>query len=210
MKLPILASFIIFLSVVHGAIKHQTKSSKEKDQEFWEKELRANTIRRKSLDDLNYISIPLENLPLSVLTEREDIREYQELLRHLSTAKIVNFTGITNTDLKLTYGTANITVLTEYDQNFTNLVTTLQKWAEILHSENYIAEAKQVLEYAISIQSDNGKSYSLLASIYDKEGNKEGILSLEKNAHELLSSNGKTICRILRKSYPYIDWPHYE
>ena len=44
----------------------------------------------------------------------------------------------------------------------------------------------------------------------DKEENKEGILSLEKNAHELLSSNGKTICRILRKSYPYIDWPHYE
>ena len=41
MKLPILASFIIFLSVVHGAIKHQTKTSKEKDQEFWEKEMKG-------------------------------------------------------------------------------------------------------------------------------------------------------------------------
>ena len=40
-------------------------------------------------------------------------------------------------DLKLEYGTANINDLSQYDQNYTLLVRTLQKWAEALAAADH-------------------------------------------------------------------------
>ena len=116
----------------------------------------------------------------------------------------MNFAGLTNTDLKLAYGTANISILSQYDQNFTLLVQTLQKWARTLHEAGYISEARQVLEYAVSIHSDAGTSYRLLASLYDQNGEQEKVAPLYDAALALTSPSGKTIARTLRESYHYI------
>ena len=58
---------------------------------------------------------------MDALPDNERAEEYRSLLTSLSTQPVVNLTGFTNTDLKLEYGTANITCLTEYDQNYTLL-----------------------------------------------------------------------------------------
>ena len=83
--------------------------------DFWEKELAANRTKRKPLDDLNYIQIPLDTFPMSVLSDNPVILECHEILTELSTEKIVNLTGISNTDLKLQYGAPNIKILSAYD-----------------------------------------------------------------------------------------------
>lgn len=204
MNLTFFASFIIFTSILSMFIKHHTRTTEKEQKNFWQKEQQANEVRRRPLDDLDYVSIPLDTLPVTVMAEDASVRDCLDTLSVLAGEKIVNFAGITNTDLKLTYGTANITVLSQYDQNFTLLVQTLQKWAELLHRAGHIAETKQILEYAVSIHSDAGTSYRLLASLYDREGEQEKVKALHDDALALTSPSGRTIARTLRESYSYI------
>lgn len=205
MNLTIFASFIIFTSIVSIFIKRHTRASEKEQRDFWQKEQLANQVRRRPLDDLDYVSIPLDALPVTVMAGDEAVRDCIDTLSVLANEKIVNFAGISNTDLKLAYGTSNITALSQYDQNFTLLAQTLQKWAELLHQAGYIAETRQILEYAVSIHSDAGTSYRLLASLYNKDGEQKKVQALHDAALALTSPSGKTIARTLRETYPYIQ-----
>ncbi len=205
MNFIIFATFIIFTSILSMTIKRHNRSEKNQQEQFWEREKRANQVRRKPLDDLDYVTIPLENLPTAGLAEDVIVQDCLNTLVSLSQEKIVNLAGYTNTDLKLTYGTANITALSQYDQNFTLLAQTLQKWADTLHNAGYMAETRQILEYAVlSIRTDAGTSYRLLASLYDQDGEQEKVAALYDTALSLTSPSGKTIARTLLEAYPYI------
>lgn len=200
MKLPVLASFIILLAIISRLIKKSSRSMEAEQQSFWSKERESNNVRKKSLDTLNYVTIPFDKLPCQVHSDHDMVNECLSTLHTLAERKIVNLTGFTNTELKLTYGTANITALTEYDQNFTVLVTTLQKWAETLYELDAIEEAQNILEYAVSVDSDVSKTYELLTSIYATKQNLEGIDELIKRAEALNSASGKIIVRRLQES----------
>ncbi|MBQ7918543.1 MAG: hypothetical protein IJ324_01190 [Lachnospiraceae bacterium] len=201
MNLFLLASTIIFISLIGGLSRKHTKNVKKTEQAFWDKEMAANNVRKKSLDNLDYVTIPMEKLPLQVMTDNERVQEYISTIQVLSDSKIVNFTGITNTDLKLTYGTANITVLSEYDENYSTLITTLQRWAKLLYEGGFIEDTCTLLEYAVSIGSDVSASYYLLAEIYQSRGLSDKVFELIDSASSLNSKNGKTIARTLRESY---------
>ena len=165
--------------------------------DFFEKEKKANHTRKKSLENLPYITIP--DSILSMTSDAEDGIDALLMLQSLSHEKIVNFTGITNTDLKLTYGTANITVLTQYDQNFTLLVRSLQKLAEALKKAQRFSDEKTVLEFAISIKTDISSSYRDLAELYVKEGSPEKIQELITTAKELNTAMTPAIVRSLEE-----------
>ena len=206
MNLIVLATIIIFTRILSITIKSHNRIEKKQREQFWEREERANQVRRKPLDDLDYVTIPMESLPTTVMTQDVIVQDCLDTLRFLSHEKIVNLAGYTNTDLKLAYGTANITALSQYDQNFTLLAQTLHKWADTLHQAGYIAEARQVLEYAVlTVHSDAGTSYRLLASLYDQGGEQEKVAVLYDAALSLVSHSGRTIARTLREAYPYID-----
>ena len=130
----------------------------------------------------------------------EELNEYICELRCMSELTIVNLTGLTNTDLKLKYGTANITILTEYDFNYTNLVTLLQKLAEKLYENDNPKLAIKVLEFAISTNTDVSKSYYLLAQLYTEAGTPEKISSLIDTAQNLNSLLKNTIVQTLQAS----------
>lgn len=108
--------------------KHRTdRIAEAKREAFWEKERLANTTRKKDLSNLDYITIPVENLPFPE-TGDEEITDIQNYLLKLSGTKIVNFTGISNTDLKLQYGAPNINLLMEFDKNYMELVRYLYRY----------------------------------------------------------------------------------
>lgn len=239
MKTLFLSSLISFCLLIFLLNKRHSKMEKSMKDAFWKREEEANHTRRKSLDNLPYITIPPEELPLAchITDDTADVRntgnaadvrntgdtaavrntgdtaaneaiseECKEILHSLSTRKIVNLTGYTNTDLKLSYGTANITCLTEYDQNYTLLVSTLQKWAEALYRGGAKKECRQVLEYAVSIGTDVSHTYFLLADLYDEEGESDLKCSLIEKASGLSSLSSKVIVRTLQRSGPYSGW----
>lgn len=197
MKFYILASLFILILVISHNIRKSKRARAESETNFWEKERMANQVRRKPLDDLDYIKIPLDALPMELLPEDEQVEECLRLVRELSTQPIVNLTGYSNTDLKLEYGTANITALTDYDQNYTLLVSALQKWAELLYQAGYPDETRRILEFAVNTRTDVSHTYSLLAKIYLEQGTPEKINELKSIAETLNSLNKSVILRHL-------------
>ncbi len=204
MKFPFLASFIILIITITLASKQAEKKQRKKDQEFWEKEQKANFIRKKSLDDLEYIAIPFNSFPMETAADDEIIASCHRDLEGLRDEKIVNFTGFSNTDLKLEYGTANITPLSQYDQNYTLFVRTLQAWGKRLHELGYHDESLTVLEYAIATRTDISATYYLAASIYHEKGQDQKINHLLLVAETLQSAMKNAIVRTLKESYPDI------
>ena len=131
-----------------------------------EEERQANSTRKKSLDELEYITIPFESLPFGSNDGNELLINDEEALLALKDKKVVNFTGISNTDLKLTYGAPNLPILSEYDQNYTNLVKSLDSWGNHLLENGLKTEARKVLEFAVECRTDLKSTYLPLADIY--------------------------------------------
>lgn len=194
------ASVLILSAVVFLYIKKTSKTDGHAQDDFWARERAANSTRRKPLDDLDYIRIPLEEFPMALLGDVPKVEDYKQIIRSLSELPIVNFTGISNTELKLRYGAPNIDLLISYDQNYTLLVRTLQQWAQALYDAGYADEAKRMLEFSVSTGTDVSGTYRLLCQIYKEQNTPEKIGSLYPIAEMLNSATQKTIVRILQES----------
>ena len=208
MKFPFFASFIVFCLFLKIYLKRTAKQADSQSENFWEREARANSTRRKSLDNLDYITIPTEFLlwddtNFANLNDNFRFQDALQTIKQLSTRKIVNLTGLTNTDLKLQYGAPNITLLMEYDQNYTLLARTMQTIGEELFKAGYISESKTILEFAISTRTDVSQSYFLLADIYEHDGESDKIEELIQTAETINSALKKSIVRTLQESGPY-------
>ncbi|MBR6391272.1 MAG: hypothetical protein IKS16_08025 [Lachnospiraceae bacterium] len=185
MNLIVLATALIVSLIVFWATRGTQDKYAQAEADFWEKERAANSVRRKPLDDLDYLTIPMDELPVSLHTDNDTIASCIDTIGELSKSPVVNLTGISNTDLKLKYGAPNITLLTLYDQRYTLLASTLQKWANELISLNETDAACTVLEYAVSTGTDVSGTYKSLASIYDSRGDKDSIRKLIPVAESL-------------------------
>lgn len=168
---------IIFVLWLQYEMRKADILSYKGTREFWEKERQANLSRKADISSLNYITVPIDSLPISD-TEDSTINSYRDTILSLSGKKIVDLTGITNTDLKLKYGPSNIGQLSEYDNNYIILVSILQKWGDRLLNRGYTAEAVSVLEYAVKSRTDVTNTYKLLARIYMEQHAPEKIDAL--------------------------------
>ena len=199
MKFPFLASLILFIFWMQFMLSKRQRDSSTQELSFWEKEAKANSTRRKPLDTLDYIIIPTKELPMYILEENEEIQSILSTMEALTQKKIVNLTGISNTDLKLQYGAPNLPLLMEYDQNYTLLARTLQKWASVLYEAQYTKEAQTVLEFAMTTKTDVTASYILLARIYQKTGYPSRIDELKTLAATLRSASKTLILKKLEE-----------
>ena len=200
MNFIINASVLIFSAMTFLYLWRSNKNKVSSQDSFWAKEQEANSTRRKSLDDLDYIKIPVEEFPMTLLEDVPKVEDYKQIIQSLSELPIVNFTGISNTDLKLRYGAPNIELLTSYDQNYTLLARTLQQWAQALYDGGYVDEARHMLEFSVSTGTDVSGTYRLLCQIYKEQGTPEKIGDLYPIAEMLNSAMQKTIVRILQEA----------
>lgn len=184
MRFPFLGLFIIFLSVAAFYRKRGTAQQKEATENFWNREDKANQVRRKDISNLPYINIPLEKFPIGI-SDDEELIDYENDLKALATKKILNLSHQSNTDLKLAYGPANLPALSEYDQNYTALLRGIVAYAGCLVKNGFETEAVPVLEFGISIDSDIRANYTLLADIYKKQGDTSKINELITRASSL-------------------------
>lgn len=185
----ILAIVMIALLLLAFFRSRASKTEHHSIDEFWEREQQANSTQKKDISNLNYIQIPLDRLPFQE-SEDEKISEYQRVIKNLSQNQILNLTGISNTDLKIQYGAANIDILSLADQRFTTLARTLNLWGNALFENGQKAEAATVLEFAVDCKSDVSSTYTTLALIY-KENDSSKIDYLI-NVAESLNSLSKS------------------
>ena len=202
MKIPLIFVSLLWFCL-YLAVRFRVNRQKEqkKEQSFWDRENEANFARVKPLDDLTYITVDTDALPFARIPKDDAARDALERVRALAGEKIVNLTGISNTDLKLRYGAANLETLTAYDQNFTTLATSLQKWAHGLIEEAACAEeetkaallsdARTLLEFSVASGSDITATYKDLAALYEETLSKQdaydAVLKLKEGASTLSS-----------------------
>ncbi|MBO4377281.1 MAG: hypothetical protein J5811_08320 [Lachnospiraceae bacterium] len=205
MKFPLLASVLVFVVWIAYEIKKAHKKDDKFIKDFWEREAEANATRRKSLADLNFVTIPLDELALPS-DATEEMKEKAEILKTLSESKIVRLSEFTNTELKLKYGAPNLPLLTEWDNNYTLMVKTLQEIAVLLYKADNLALSEKYLNFAIQAGTDVSQTYFLLADIYEKRGEPDRITELELLAGNLNSIMRESILENLAEAGPHSDF----
>lgn len=198
MLLPLLTIFIIVTAYIAIRQRHATSSEQKVWDHFRQREQDANWTRKQDISNLAYIKLPIERLPLGKYPD-ETLENYEAALRDLSTQPICNLNGISNTDLKLRYGAANLNTLSQCDTNYSTLVSLLANYAEKLYELSHISEAREVLEYALSLGTDVAKTYELLATIYEYEKTPEKIHVLYESAEKITSIRRDAILRKLEE-----------
>lgn len=204
-RFPIFFSFIILTLLLAHNMRRADKKIKKNRDDFIAREIAANSTRRKSLDTVNYIVIPIDEFPTEVEKEDEIIANCIKDVKMLCDKPIANFTGLTNTDLKLEYGAPNITHLTRCDNDFTFLARTIQEWASRLHELGHNDEALILLEFIIKAKSDISSSYYLAAKLYSEKGNTAKIAWLKRTAETLNSMMAIPIQNKLNEQYPDVS-----
>lgn len=187
--------FVLVLWVQYEIRKH-TRLSKKGIDEFWKKEALANETRKTDLSSLDYISIPLHDLPLSN-TEDSTINAYRDTILSLADKKILNLSEFTNTELKLQYGIANLALLTECDNNYAVLISTLHKWGERLVNQGKIEDAIAVLELAVLCHTDAKSTFRLLAKLYQTIGSYHQLENLRSQLGSSKNKNLQALSKIL-------------
>ncbi len=157
-------------------------------------EIHSDSSASFSAEDSSYLRAPEYAAPLA-----EELAGAEYELCSLSEKKILNLVGISNTELRLTYGTANLDPLTSYDQNFTVLIRTLQKWGTLLVSSGQSDDAVTVLAYAVSVGSDIAGTYTLLARLYKGRNELDKIEELKASAEQLSTLMKPSILRDLEQ-----------
>lgn len=197
--------FTLFL-IIKFADHKSRMEQKAKNDAFWQREQQANSTRKVDISGLDYLHLPYEDLPF-IDTKEERLISIQNTLRSFHDKPILNLSGFSNTDLKLLYGTANITFLSRCDNNFTALEKTLYEWGDELYKLGYINEARQVLEYGVSIKTDISKHYLLLGKLYQstKEyGKIDELIHAVSDLNSSTKESALTALKELRMSY-YVD-----
>lgn len=193
--LPLVLVFVAWLAY---ELKRHDRLRKQSKLDFLEREQKANLTRRNNIDNLDYITIPFDTLPFFEIND-ELIMKLQTIIKNLSNHRILNLSQFSNTDLKLKYGSANLTILSEYDNNFVTLASALCKWGERLLFLGYEKEALTVLEYGISCGTDLSNNYYLLAKYYKDNNMTSEINKLIEKAENINSLMKSTIISNLKQ-----------
>ncbi|MBO4462183.1 MAG: hypothetical protein J5749_04800 [Lachnospiraceae bacterium] len=187
----ILPYILIIFGIIGLLRAKSTLADKKKRDDFFKKESEANSVKKRDISMLPYIKID-ESL-LSVKSDNPEIQALLSELTNLKDKKILNLTGISNTDLKLKYGAANITELTECDDNFALLCKILNLLGKAYYDNGDIAMSKKFLEYAVGIRTDITDTFVTLATIYRDNNESNRIDDLINIAGTLNSLSKQTI-----------------
>ena len=176
--LPFFTAFIIFVIVLNLLLHRKSRTQEEINRNFWEKELASNATRKKDLSQLDYITIPSEKMPPLLHSESE-----KECIR-LSSRPMLNLERFSGTELKTTYGIANLETLSEYENNLSEFTVALHTYTTELIQQGYQGVESRPL-------------YLVLAKEYKNEQNLTKLQELYTHSQDNDSLSGKIITKEL-------------
>ena len=184
---PLFTTIVLVAAFIWIYIKITMKDVGKGTREYIDREVLADKVRKQPLHDLPYIDFNENSINFIDPAPNDKIAAIYDTLHTLMVGKIVNLSGTLNTDLKFSYGAANLPILTEYDQNFTSLTKNLYDLGLALIDEGLISEAVNVLTYAVNIGTDISGVYLTLANIYVESEEYDKINHLIKSAENIHS-----------------------
>ncbi|PKM67216.1 MAG: hypothetical protein CVU95_07905 [Firmicutes bacterium HGW-Firmicutes-2] len=182
--------FLIGLFIFRHHLRKNTKIDDAIHNAFWKKEASSLVVRKRNLDPKDYIQPSLSSDVLMDQAffnriEAPDLYRQQKYLMELSQKPMVNFQGLDNADVRLKYGTATITAIETYENNFIQYIKTLHNLAQGLMAVGQEDLARLYLEEGIAVGSDIRGNFTLLATIYKKHQQQDAINHLYEIAKDL-------------------------
>lgn len=142
---------LIFVIWLGYEIKKSRRAGEQQSKEFWDRENEALLSARKSTADILFIEVPDEIIPPVVIdAEDEDSLSVNTLISELESlrgTKIADLSEYTNTDLRIKYGTANFTWLSEADTRFASLVRIMSGLITLLVKTSRSDDARILIDY---------------------------------------------------------------
>lgn len=184
---PLFTTIAIVMIFIFFYSRISVKKTENTVDAFLEREKLSNSTRKQSIDDLDYVTVDLAQLPTLENENNPLILDLNKKLKEYETKKLVNLTGFTNTELKMEYGVANLNILSEYDLNFSDFTKYLDELANAYNDSSRKSEAIKTLEYALSIKTDISGSYLLLATLYAECGMQDKIAGVITSAEHIRS-----------------------
>ncbi|MBR1567655.1 MAG: hypothetical protein IJ648_01715 [Lachnospiraceae bacterium] len=199
MRYPFIIIFALLCLVLMHRLRYVKKKEQEGSDKFWDREAKADKVRKQDISDLDYIYIPIELLPFGA-DSSADVAELEDTVRRLDSTKILNLNQYTNTDLKLQYGAANLPFLSECDDRYTTLIRALYQWACLLMEHGYIEEAVTVAKYSIDTGADLSGIYYMLTDYYSLENDVSSLQDLMQQAENLTGITSGQIRDYIQKA----------
>lgn len=193
MAFPFLTIFIILLLAYYVRRTILTRRREEREAAFWAREEEAEHTPAKDLSTVKYIKVPLERFPIGKV-DSDELMLMEEELEELAKKPLLNLNGMTNTDVKIEYGTANFDAVTAMGEDFDRLIVLLCDYAKGLMEEGLKKEAVAVLEYGAEIGSDMSDDYTLLGECYRSLGMEDELVKLRETVEQSeLALKGKIL-----------------
>ncbi len=175
-------AFIIWLQV---RIKEGGKHYKKDFESFFDKEREANVSRIKEIPQKYFVEVNVKSLPFRQYANDETylkVAARQDKVKKLINNKMIKFEKpMSNREIKLEFGIANLEYVTTYEENFHKFQRALLEWAEQLIFLEEYEDAKVILLLIINLGTDISKNYILLTDVYLKQKDKKGINELIEN-----------------------------
>ena len=199
--------FVLAILIFRHHLRKNTKAQDEASRAFWKKEEASLVVRKKALEPEEYIHPTLTTDDLKGEAYYNKLGKTQ-LLRHevylheILQLDMVNFSHMTNTDLRINFGTAMLTIIEKNENNYTAYITTLYKLAKGVYEAGDLNYACKLLEEGVGVGTDNRQHILLLAEIYLKLDNREAFDNLYSVAESNQSLTKKALLESLDEMIP--------
>ena len=161
--------FIIFIVWTQYEMKKSSKKNKEIEEAFLAREEEANHAPKQDISDLELLSFDENDIPMppeGMFTNEDDITTYIRQIKNLIKEPMIDLSEFSNTDLKLKYGVANFTTLSEYDENYSSYLLLLTNLARGYARRELYELSEKTYKYALSCGSIKLHDYTGLAEVY--------------------------------------------
>jgi len=178
--MPILTVVIVLSVIFTVALKMHSKSYGTELEEYINHEIDANAVKSKPIADGDFFVPDMSAFPI-MPDQGEDLpvlRRQRDVINRAG-KKMMRFDKpMSNTELKLKYGTVNLEKITEYEENFYQFTYAINNWAEALLEKNDEIAAEKVLRAGVLCRTETSKTYTVLADIYFKQRRRTALQEL--------------------------------
>lgn len=149
--------------------RRHSKKQEEVKQRFLEKEEAANAVRKKDIDPELYFTPNLSALPPIPQGDPHQVE------RSAKRTMIRFPRPLTNLELKMQYGMAQMDIIAQYEENFIEHLKSLTKWGSEI-AEKSPHDAATILQTVVEMGGEFRDAYKNLADICANDSEKLNAL----------------------------------
>ncbi len=200
MNLLPLTSILLFCVILNYAIRKSNIRDRDDSLRPSGKNRHKTGTPEKTLSDIHFISFPADLLT-EITTENPKIIDNLTTLRRLAKAQVINLEGMTNDEIRDTYGDSNFETLSMADQRYMTLCRVLQALSEECFKNGLPDEAEKFLQFAVDTNTDFLPIWQSLGEYYLDSGRSDSLRSLYHKALSLSEERFDKIRDLIENLY---------